>query len=295
LTNQPVIANEVEKEPRYLPDENLPDTRAELAIPMHFNEKVIGTLDVQSDRYHAFTGEDVLLIQSLADQVAIAIENVRLYERSRELAILEERNRLSRDLHDSVTQTLYSLTLLSEGWRRLIRSGEEPQMDKRLKRVTQIALQALKEMRLLIYQLRPPSLQKEGLIGALRKRLDTVENRSGVTTRLLIDDWIDLPSDLEECLYYVAQEALNNAIKHSSANQLTLKIITEGDYVILEVSDDGKGFVVNKALQSGGLGLASMKERVSMNGGELIITSQPGQGTKITVKFTYIPLDQKRS
>ena len=123
LSGKPVLVDEVRDDPGYLHDSNLPDTRSELVVPLYLAEQVIGTLDVHDARSAAFSAEDVLVIQSLGDQIAVAIENARLYDQSRELAILEERTRLARELHDSVTQSLYSVVLLSEGWRRQLERG----------------------------------------------------------------------------------------------------------------------------------------------------------------------------
>jgi signal transduction histidine kinase len=284
LTCQPVLANDAESDPRFLSDSNLPETRAELVVPLQIGERVIGTLDVQSATVNSFSRDDVLVLQSLADQIAIAIENARLYDRSRELATMEERNRLARDLHDSVTQTLYSLSLLSEGWRQLIRDGQEPRVEERLGKVSEIASQALKEMRLLIHQLRPPALEKDGLIGALRQRLDAVEYRAGVEARLVLDDLIILPPSIEEGFYYIAQEALNNALKHASATNVTVGLDIHDDHAILTVTDNGRGFDLVEAGQHGGLGLRSMRERVQQLNGTLELATAPGQGTSLTVR-----------
>lgn len=285
LTRQPVLANDAESDPRYLKDANLPETRAELVIPLQVGENIIGTLDVQSATRNAFSRDDILVLQSLADQIAIAIENARLYNRSHELATMEERNRLARDLHDSVTQTLYSLSLLSEGWRQLIRDGEEPRVEERLGKVSEITSQALKEMRLLIHQLRPPALEKEGLIGALRQRLDAVEYRAGVDARLVMDDLVELPAEVEECFYYVAQEALNNALKHAAATKVAVGLNVQDGHATLKVSDNGRGFDLTESIQHGGLGLHSMRERVERLGGQLELVSLLGNGTTLTARI----------
>ena len=282
-TGQPQIVNDVMQDPHYLHDERLPNTRSELVVPLRLGEQIIGTLDVLSAEVNAFSSEDVLVIQGLADQIAIAIDNARLYDRSRELAILEERTRLARELHDSVTQSLYSLVLLSEGWRRLAGSGEKVDVDDYLGRVGAIAQEALKEMRLLIHELRPPALQEEGLLGALYHRLEAVEKRAGIDARLLVDDLLDLPAHVEEGLYRLAQEALNNALKHGSATAVTVHVRAEGGHVVLEVMDNGRGFDPETAARSGGMGLANMRERARQLGASLSILSAPGQGTTIRV------------
>ena len=284
-TGKPVLVNDVSHDPVYLFDSNVPDTRSELVVPLRLGEQVIGTLDVHHARTDAFTTEDVLVIQSLGDQIAVAIENAHLYDQSRELAILEERTRLARELHDSVTQSLYSVVLLSEGWRRQLSSGAVgPQPETQLRRIGEIAQQALKEMRLLIHELRPPALGQDSLVDALRKRLDAVENHVGVEGRVVMDDFIDLPPDVEEGLYRIAQEALNNALKHAQATRETVRLCVKDDAVVLEIGDDGRGFDLQAVESKGGMGLTSMRERTRQLGGELDIRSSPGAGTTVTVR-----------
>jgi signal transduction histidine kinase len=277
---------DVAADPGYLPDGNLPATRSELVVPLRLAGQVIGTLDVHHDRTNGFTSEDALVIQSLGDQIAVAIENARLYDQSRELAILEERTRLARELHDSVTQSLYSVVLLSEGWRRqLIAAGDAaPQPDAQLRRIKEIAQQALKEMRLLIYELRPAALDQDGLVDALRKRFDAVENRLGIEGRVVMGGFIDLTPAVAEGLYRIAQEALNNALKHAFATRETVRLYAEAEHVALEIEDDGRGFDVIAAEGKGGMGIASMRDRTRQLGGELSIHSDIGAGTKVTVR-----------
>jgi nitrate/nitrite-specific signal transduction histidine kinase len=280
-TGNPLLINDVTKESRFLAHGSLPDTQSELVIPLKIGPDLIGTLDVHSTKKHAFTAEDALVIQSLGDQISIAIENARLYERSRDLAVLEERNRLARDLHDSVIQALYSLSLLAGGWRRLVSSGEEENVLSYFDRVGEISHQALKEMRLLVHELRPTALEQEGLLGALHQRLSAVENRSSIKARLKAEELFELPNHVEEGLYRIAQEALNNALKHAQATEVSVWIRADGDCVALEVTDNGCGFEPEALAVQGGLGLKSMQERAMQLAGTLTITSTPGEGTTV--------------
>lgn len=287
-TNQAVVVNDVTQDTRYLKEENLTDIRSELVIPLRVGERVIGTLDVLSDKLDRFTPEDLLVIQSLGDQVAIAIENARLYERSRELAVLEGRNLLARDLHDSVNQSLYSLNLLSEGWRRLVRSGEVVNVEEFFDRATEISQQALGEMRLLLYELRPTTFEEGGLVGALQRRLDAVERRAGIEARLIADGLMDLPAPVQNGLYRIAQEALNNVLKHAGADQVTVRLNTEGDHrVVLQMSDNGRGFALDAPDSQGGMGLNNMRQRAQELGGTLMIESGPDKGTTVTATINY--------
>lgn len=284
-TGAPVLVNDIAHEPDYLYDSSLPNTRAELVVPLRVGERVIGTLDVHHAQANAFAAEDVLVIQSLGDQIAVAIENARLYDQSLGLAILEERTRLARELHDSVTQSLYSLVLLSESWRRQLNTdvaGAQPEMY--LRRIGEIAQQALKEMRLLIHELRPPTLDQESLVDALRKRFDAVENHVGIEGRVVMDDLFDLPSGIAEGLYRIAQEALNNALKHAQASRETVHIYVNDGAVVMEICDNGQGFDLQAVESKGGMGLSSMRERTYQLGGSLVVRSSPGTGTVVTVR-----------
>ena len=285
-TGEPQLVNDVAQDPYYLADGGMPDTRSELVVPLRLGKRIIGTLDVNSTQVDGFTPEDVMVIRSLGDQIAIAIENARLYDRSRELAVMHERNRLARELHDSVTQSLYSVMLLTEGWRRTAQAvGGALYVEDYLGRITDISGQALKEMRLLIHELRPPVLERDGLVEALRKRLDAVEKRAGVEARLVMDDLVELPVNVEVELYRIAQEALNNALKHASATEVTVRMCVDCGDLVLEVSDNGRGFDPQKASRGGGLGLVSMQERAREVGGSLLIASAVGQGTTVSVRL----------
>lgn len=277
------LVNDVLKTPDFLFDDKLPDTRSELVIPLKVGNRVIGTLDVHDTKVDVFTEEETLVIQSLGDQIAIAIENAHLYNQSKDIAIFEERNRLARELHDSVTQSLYSLVLLIEGWRRILKSSGSQKFEEYLNRSGEIAQQALKEMRILILELRPPMLEKEGLVGALQKRIDAVEKRVGINARVVMEDFIVLPAPVEEALYWIAQEALNNSLKHAKAINETVRICVENNTTVLEVIDDGKGFDPEMTYHRGGMGLLNMEERAGKIGGILTIQSALGKGTIVKV------------
>jgi signal transduction histidine kinase/streptogramin lyase len=201
-----------------------------------------------------------------------------------EKAIVAERSRLARDLHDSVTQSLYSLTLLSEAGLRLVGAGETERAQGHLTRLRDIGLQALKEMRLMVYQLRPGALEQGDLAGALQQRLDAVERRAGVDARLVVEGDCQLSPQVEEELYYIAQEALNNVLKHAQASKVRVNVCLEGGEVTLEIVDDGQGFDPQAVRDAGGMGLLSMRERAEKLGGTLTLSSAPGAGTKIMLK-----------
>jgi signal transduction histidine kinase/HAMP domain-containing protein len=265
--------------------------RRYVGIPMRAGGKVVGLLGVlRKMAQPRFSDEEIALLVSVADQVGAVAEGARLRERAEQAAVMEERQRLARDLHDSVTQSLYSLTLLTEGGRRLASSGDLGSIDDYFLDLGEIALQSLKEMRLLIHELRPLVLEREGLVGALQRRLDTVEGRAGVEARLLMagdslegEGKLALPASVEQDLYGIAQEALNNALKHAMATSITVWLRADGEGLELEVADDGRGFEPERAVDGGGLGLSTMRERATRLGGDLEIQSAPGEGTRVKV------------
>ncbi len=256
-----------------------------LGVPLRSRGRTLGVLSVLGEAGRRFADEEVALLIHIADEVGIAVENAQLYRQAEQLAVMRERQRLARELHDSVTQALYSLTLLAEAARRMAGSGELRQAQEPLYRLNAIAQQALKEMRLLVYELRPLVLKREGLVGALQHRLDAVEGRAGVEARLLVHGEVKLPSEVEEALYRIVQEALNNALKHAAASAVTVTIHAEEQAAEIEVVDDGTGFDPQTANAGGGMGLTTMRERAEKMGARLEVESAPGQGTTVKVSW----------
>jgi len=254
-----------------------------LGVPLRSRGQTLGVLSLLGEAGQSFADGEVSLLTHIADEVGIAVENAQLYRQAEQLAVMRERQRLARELHDSVTQALYSLTLLSEAARRMASSGELRQAQEPLHRLNTISQQALKEMRLLVYELRPLVLKREGLVGALQHRLDAVERRAGVEARLLVSGNVSLPSEVEEGLYRIAQEALNNALKHAAASSVTVTIRADGEALEIEVLDDGTGFEPQTVGSGGGMGLTTMRERAEKMGGRLEVDSAPGRGTRVVV------------
>jgi signal transduction histidine kinase len=200
------------------------------------------------------------------------------------LAVMEERQRIARELHDSAVQALYGLVLSAEGAVRKMAEGEVRLVGERLHQIRDIARAALNEMRSLIFELRPPELEKQGLVAALRSRLAAVEERGGVRTALKVEGDGRLPQPMEAGLYRVVQEALNNALKHSGAEQVTVKLAIGLETVAVEVIDDGIGFDPSAGEGIGGVGLRGMGERAAELAGRLRVESTPGEGTRIRLE-----------
>ncbi len=239
---------------------------------------------------------DLDLLGLLASQVAMMVENARLRRSAEELMVLNERNRLARDLHDSVTQSLYSLTLFAEAGERMLAAGQPEQAALYLSRVNETGQQALREMRLLVHKLRPSILGEEGLRAALHQRLRAVEGRTGIDYRLVMGENLALPAGSEEVSYYIIQEALNNAVKHARASQVEVRVESvDGSDLQLVVVDNGIGFDPDMLQETAGFGVTSMRERAEQWGGSLAVSSQPGHGTRIEahLRLDRPPADQK--
>ena len=259
-----------------------PEVTALLAVPLRTNDAVIGILDVVN-KPAGFTEDDVRLVNLFADQAAIAIEKSQMLKRIEQLAVVEERQRLARELHDSVAQALYTVTLYAEAARLALAAGKQDVVAHNLHELRSMAREALVDMRVLIFELHPPALKEQGLIAALQARLAAVEARTGLRSELQVQGDRRLPLAVEEELYWIAQEALNNVVKHAQAQHVALQLELAAGQACLEVRDDGAGFDPGQAKQAGGLGLRGIEERVQRIRGELAVTSAPGQGTCVRV------------
>ncbi len=291
------LVNDVDADPRYVRPPGTSGIRAELAVPILLAGQVLGVLNVESEGQ--FDDLDVASVEIVADHLAVAINNARLIERSQRAAVLEERQRLARDLHDSVTQMLTSLNMIAQtlapAWRRDPAEGE-----RRTERLAELARSALAEMRALLRELRPASapanvqtseiliagivqLRLFGL-GAALQRLVADVPPDGPKVRLELTAWEPQAAEVEEALFRVAQEALSNALRHARARQVRIAAAVEGSVAHLHVRDDGAGFDPAARVPetgSGGLGLLSMRERVEALGGSLRVETAPDKGTRV--------------
>jgi len=256
-----------------------------LGVPMIAGDEVLGVIAVQS-----YTTEDVYdeehlnLLSTIAAQAAIAIENARLYEQARELAVVEERQRLARDLHDAVTQTLFSASLIAEVlpriWERNPDEGRH-----RLEELRELTRGALAEMRTLLLELRPSALVEAELGDLLRQLAESITGRARVPVTVEVEGECSLPPEVKVAMYRVAQEALNNVAKHAGASQATVNLHCQPRQVELHVSDDGCGFDPEDIL-SESLGLGIMRERAEAIGATLTVESEIGCGTEVIVVWT---------
>ncbi len=256
-----------------------------IGLPMRSQDHVVGVLAViQSDQDEVLL-EELTLLSFIADDLALVVENTRFYKRAERSAVLEERSRLARELHDSVTQSLYSASLYSAGAKRFFSQKKYAEVDSYLTQIGELTQQALKDMRLLVFELRSPEVKRNGLIGALQNRLDAVERRANIDAQIQVGEIDTLPEKVEENLYRIAIESLNNSLKHSQASKITLDISKENDEIVFSVEDNGVGFSLDQAVNSGGVGLATMRERAERIGAKYQVMSIPNKGTKIELRL----------
>ena len=253
--------------------------RSELAVPITAQEKVVGVLHIEALGEHAFEEVDRFTAQTLADQLAIAIVNSQLYDRAQELAAVHERQRLARDLHDAVSQTLFSTSLIAEVLPRLWEKDPE-EGRRRMEELRRLAKGALAEMRMLLLELRPAAVVDAGLPELLRHLVDAFGSRAGIPAVLELEGDAKLPPDVHTAVYRVAQEALNNVQKHARASEATVRCSVAADRAELVVSDDGVGFDP-ASVEGDRLGIRIMSERAAGINGTVTFQSEPGSGTTV--------------
>jgi nitrate/nitrite-specific signal transduction histidine kinase len=267
-----------------LPVEESEGMQLVISVPLIAQRRTVGAINLGSRAFRSVTPEELSLLASIGQQIGVAVDNAQLYEQAQQLAVMKERSRLSRDLHDSVTQSLYGVTLYAEAAARQLILGDMDAVADHLCELRSTAQESLREMRLLIFELRLPTLKSEGLAAALQMRLEAVEEKVGLETSFTVEGDGRLSPEIEEGLYRIAQEALNNALKHARANRVSVSLHHNHQLVTLKIADDGVGFDPTAEQRKGGFGLRGMAERAARLGGELTVQSSPNHGTCIEVE-----------
>lgn len=266
--------------------------RSWMGIPLLVKDRVIGQLALEHVIPNFYQTEHAELTFAFANQAAIAIENARIYRQAKQTAILEERARISRDLHDSVSQSLYGIALgVRTALKILDQEHDDEVLKSKLERPLNYMLQltdnSLTEMRALIFELHPEVLQEQGIVDALERLIHSfqVRNEIKIQTEFCLEPPISFGS--KEVIYRITQESLNNISKHAQANLIKVSLQCEHSKVVLCVEDDGIGFDPQQG-HPGHLGLRSMEERTQQIGGSFLISSEPGQGTAVCCEIPVI-------
>ncbi len=262
--------------------------RALAAVPLRISGESTGVLWVADPAPRSFAAGDIALLEALADQAALAIEHARLVARGQQAAVIEERARLARDLHDSVTQSIFSVGMLARAARTQHERGSD-RLGTTLDRIGVLAQEALIEMRTLLVELQPATLTDEGLRTALERLVASMRVRTDLELRFEALSDARLRPEEELAIFRIAQEALANAVKHARATRVTVTLAEAGGRLVARVADNGVGFRAGQPTpasaggEGGGLGLRSMRERASATGLALDVVSAPGEGTTVTV------------
>jgi signal transduction histidine kinase len=262
-----------------------PQMRSFLGVPIVARGEIVAAFYLTDcEGADEFSEADQRLIEMLAAHAALAIENARLLERSRELSIVEERNRLARELHDAVSQKLFGLVLGAESAATLL-DRDAGAAAEQIAQLGELAQDALAELRGLIFELRPASLEEEGLAATLRKQVDMLERVHGRAIELRITGAAKAAPESAGEVLRIAQQALENALRHADAERIELRLQGRDGRLTVTVADDGVGFdPAAPGLRSRRLGLTSMEERARALGGTLVVVSRPGEGTTVTLE-----------
>lgn len=253
-----------------------------VGAPMRSHGRTIGVVNLLDGDPQLVQPATLPLLSAISDRVAIAVENVQLRLRTRQTAVLEERERLAMELHDSVTQALYGILLFAEAARDAASTGNHDALLDNLASTQEVAHQAMGEMRLLLYDLRSEALARLGLAEALEQRLEAVERRAGLNAHLALEGPVEtLPAAIEEALYRVAQEALSNALRHAQATEVSVFLRSGPDDVELQVADNGLGLDLEQLENHPGQGLLNMQRRMTDIGGWMQISKRPSGGTNV--------------
>lgn len=252
-----------------------------VSVPLMAKDTVVGVLNLATRTPRAITPEERALLAAIGQQTGVAVENAHLYEQAETTAAEAERIRLARELHDAVSQTLFSASLIADVLPRLwARDPEEGQ--RRLEALRMLTRGAMAEMRTLLLELRPSALLKADIADLLRQLAEAVTGRAQIKIRMDVEPVPPLPAEVKIAFYRIAQEALNNVIKHAQANCVELEVKAEAGTIALRIRDDGRGFDQTD-VPAGHFGLDNIRERAEGIGAEVIIDSGPEHGTQITV------------
>jgi len=283
-----VLVNDLASEPDYRKADSTSETKSELVIPVKMGGRVLGVLDIESAEVDGFDEADVFTAQTLADQLAVAIENARLYQETRFLAVTEERNRMAREIHDTLAQGFTGIILQLEATEQALGDTNED-VQKHLNQARSLARKSLAEARRSVWNLSPQALEQLRLDEAIKHEVDRFQHDNGIdATYTQYGERRDIPPEMGTALFRICQESLANVAKHAQATTVEVVLDFEGSEIDLTIKDNGAGFTLDddgKAGKSGGFGLISMRERALGQNGKFDVQSEKGSGTVIKVSF----------
>ncbi|HET7478766.1 MAG TPA: GAF domain-containing sensor histidine kinase [Rubrobacteraceae bacterium] len=264
--------------------------RYHASIPLYAGEKKLGVMNVAAPEWRGLSPEDLQLLYTVGDLLSIAVERARLFARSAEIGAVEERNRLARELHDTLAQGLTATALQLESADALLESGSQPEKARqRLRRALALTQTNLEEARRSVLDLRAAPLEGRSLSEALKTLVGRWKSETGIAAIYKsVNPARPLPARVEVALYRVCGEALNNVARHADAGNVSVRLVSTPDHVRLTVEDDGRGFDA-AGISPDRHGLAGMRERAELLGGALEIRSAPGSGTRVTAT---VPLER---
>jgi len=286
-TGETIVVDELQSE------ELRPDIRAAIEaegilsfvhLPIIVNEEIIGIFNAGFTRPDAITENTVRLFTALVQRAALSIENMQLFEQTKELAVIEERNRVARDLHDSAKQKAFA-ALAQLGTVNGIIKRDPSNAKFHLNEAENLVYEVIQELTFLIQEMYPMALKEKGLATTLREYVFEWENRNGVTINLCIENQRRMKLETEQAIYRIIQETLANVARHSQSENVGVSLVFNGQIVKVTVSDDGVGFDVEH--QANGMGLRTIKERAESIGGEVLIESAPGKGTDVIITVPF--------
>jgi two-component system nitrate/nitrite sensor histidine kinase NarX len=280
----PFVAPDTSKFTEWIRLHGLTKLQSYAGAPIRWNGTIVGILNLESAEPNFYTQQHADLLEAFADHAAIAIRNAQLYGQAQELAALKERQRLTRDLHDAVSQTLWSASILADvlpaQWEQDIETGR-----RQLKRLSQLTRGALAEMRTLLLEQLPTALTEVSLGELMQFLADSAASRGALQASVSIEGDCQPTAEVQMAFYRIAQEALNNVIRHAEATQITIMGRCSAQSIELTITDNGHGFDP-ASNRPGHLGLSIMQERAEAVGAQVHVSGQPGHGTQVTITWT---------
>ncbi len=291
-THKPVLLKEIEPESNwYTADGQMINSC--IGTPITFGEKLLGFLVLMSSKQNYFNQAHIARLQAFVNQAGVAIRNAQLYTEAQEVASLEERQRLAREMHDVISQTLFSLSIKAEALSYLYENEEPAAVKENLTELNRLARGALAEMRTLLMELRPSTIINTDMGNLLKQMTDGLASRTTTEITLKSEGHGLLPPDVQTAFFRIIQEAINNLVKHSRACKVEFDFSNNKDLVRLRMYDDGCGFMLS-AVPSERMGIRIMRERAEAIGAEFTIESEPGRGTSIEIRWSKLKYEQSR-